>query len=364
MKNSIFKNLFALVITLSAYSSFSQNSEVKVVDLKPAFSDNKFPEVQISSDLKAQNKINTFLQLEHLEHLPNIFQSHPYEKLKMYEDSDIYRTFFHDWKVNESPKNILSLIIEAEFTGAYSEGYTIYNNFDVRTGNKITANNLFSSEGKKTLRKLLNQKVTLEIKNFLKNIKLKQSSNNEDKELIEEQIEIYEGCLENNESYKLEYYDITFNKDKITFIRGRCSNHAMWSSDELDTFEFNFTYKELKKYLSEYGKSLCFENVSNINSTTIDGKLFKGKIDDKYPITALVQNINSDNNITIYYWYDKYNLPIEWSGKFEKNHFHLNEYNETNQEIAIEANYINNKIVGTWTNKTTNKTLKLELKEY
>lgn len=364
MKNSIFKKLFAFLTILLAHSSFSQNSEVKVMDLKPAFNDNKFPEVLIPTNLKAQNKINTFLQLKHLEHLPKIFKTNPYEKLQIDKNSEMYRTTFHNWSVNKTPKKILSIIIEAEFTMAYSEGYTIYENFDIQTGNKITVNNLLSKEGNLKLSKILNDTINLEIKNHLENLKQKNPANSDEKESIDMQTEIYQTCLENNQVYEIEFYNFTFTNEKITFFRNRCSNHADWAFDELDTFEISFTYKEIEKYLSDYGKSLCFTGSKETKSTSIDGKMFKGKIDGKYPITAVIKEISSENQAQIFYWYDKYNTPIEWIGKFEKNQFQLNEYNEGYHGISIEAKLINNKIIGSWKNKTTNKTLKLELSEY
>ena len=364
MKTSISKNFIILVIVLITQSIFSQNLEVKVVNLKPLFKENKFPEVQIKDNLKVQNKINTFLQLEHLEHLPNIFKKNPYEKLKIDEDSNMYRTYFYNWSVNNSPKNILSLLIDAEFTGAYSEGFYSYNNFDLRTGNKITINNILTKEGKNSLENVINEKVTLEIKKFIKEIKKITPEDTETKEIIAEQIPMYEDCLTNSKTYSMEYYNFTFLKDSIKFSRGRCSNHAMRALDDLDTFEINLSYKEMEKYLSPYGKSLCLENSKETNSISVEGKMFKGKINNKYPITAIIQEISSDNSTQITYWYDKYNLPIIWSGKFENNQFHLIEENEANQKIIVDIIYTENKIEGFWKNKTTNKTLKLELKEY
>ena len=83
-----------------------------------------------------------------------------------------------------------------------------------------------------------------------------------------------------------------------------------------------------------------------------------------FPIGDKLYVASVNKGVYIYYWYDKYNQPIEWIGKFENNQFKMKEENENNQEILIEANYIENKIIGNWKNKTTNKTLKLELIEY
>lgn len=339
-------------------------------DLKPNFNKNKFPNIQFPKNLKVQNKINTFLQLEHLEHLPNVYKVNPYEKLRIDENNDMYSVTFYDWKVNKTPKNILSLVINGESMGAYSEEYITYNNFDLRNGNKIFANSLFTNEGKTKITDFLNQCVNHEINIFLKGIKEIVPGENETKEdeefkeMITEQISMFKECLNYSNTYTLENYDFTFQKDSIIFYRGRCSNHAMRALDDLDTFKISISYKELEKYLSPYGKSLCFDNSKIIETSMIEGKMYKGKINDKYPITAIIQNINSDNSTSIIYWYDRYNLPITCYGKFIHNQLFLNEENETGENIVIEANYVKNKIIGNWENKTNNKTFKLELIEY
>lgn len=364
MKTNILKNFFAFFTFFISISLFAQNSGVKVVDLKPEFNHNKFPEIQIINNEKVQNKINTSLQLEYLEHLPNVFKFNPYEELKTDDENHEYIMEFYGWKVNESPKNILSIAVEAEYTGPNPEGFMVYENYDLRNGNQITVNNIFTQEGIKILGKVVNDKINLKIKNFIEELNQIKPANNEEKETIKVETEVNKFCMKLNESYPLEFYKCTFENDKITFLERGTSNRGKGSKYKLDVIKFSFTFKELEKFMTDYGKNLCFNQANDIKSSSIDGKMFKGKIDNKYSITALVKEYPSNKGVYIYYWYDKYNQPIEWIGKFENNQFKMKEENENNQEILIEANYIENKIIGNWKNKTTNKTLKLELIEY
>jgi hypothetical protein len=71
------------------------------------------------------------------------------------------------------------------------------------------------------------------------------------------------------------------------------------------------------------------------------------------------------------YWYDKKQIPIAWNGNFINNHFSLVEYDKYDEEkqvwiikASIEADLINNKIIGTWTNNQTKEVFKLALTEY
>jgi len=197
------------------------------------------------------------------------------------------------------------------------------------------------------------------------------SKNLSDEDFSNEQIELYSTCIEDIEQNTIEYYDYYFEKDSITFVRGRCSNHAMRAIDDLDKFKIKFSYNEIKKYFTKYGLSLLNGETNILEIKSPEGKFYKGKINNKYPITLLLLEIYSDNSLNIQYWYDKNRIPIEWNGNFINNHFSLIEYDNYDEEkqiwiikAKIEADLINNKIIGNWTNIKTNEIFKIELTEY
>jgi hypothetical protein len=104
--------------------------------------------------------------------------------------------------------------------------------------------------------------------------------------------------------------------------------------------------------------------------TNLSHKLYKGKIDGKYPITVLINKVYEDGSFSANYWYDKNKKLIEWNGKIKGNHISMieNDYysEETNQWIfraLIEAELKGNTMVGTWQDYKTKKYLNLELEE-
>jgi hypothetical protein len=124
-------------------------------------------------------------------------------------------------------------------------------------------------------------------------------------------------------------------------------------------------------YFSKYGLSLLSGDAEVSKTTSPEGKFYKGKINDKYSITALLSKIYPDNSIDMKYWYNKSEMPIIWNGNLINNHFTLLEYDKYDEEqkkwiikAKIEADLINNKIIGTWTNVETKEIFKLELTEY
>ncbi len=362
------KKIIVFLLIGISVKIYSQNLNLKITNLKPAKEENIFPEVYFAKKPKIAEKLNIFLQLEYLSHLPEKFTENPFEKAT-YSSNHSGITSLYDWKTNRNLGNILSLTISGESTGAYSESFDDYENFDLRNGNKISMQDIFIKSNTNELVKNLNLIVRKKITNFLKGIKPSKNKkiSKVDEETFSDQVLLYESCLEGVSEYNLEYYKFYFTKTGITFVRERCSNHAMRGIDELYSFYISLSYNQIDKYLTIYGHNLINNKLESANTNSPEGKIFKGKINAKYPITAIIRQINKDGSLSINYWYDKVKEPIEWSGNFTKNHFSLSEMQSENNitTAIIEADFIDSKkIIGTWTNQTTKEVLKLELEEY
>lgn len=352
------KILFFLLIS---GLSFSQQNNVKITDLKPKTEDSVFPLVSYSENPGVENKINTFLQVDQLEYIPGA-EGNPFKLVSTGKTSYSNYVYFYSWEKLETPKNILSLALDGEASGAYPESFSIWKNFDLRTGNFINAKDLFQANSIKTVENLIQKQVKKEVNDFLAQLK---TEKNPSKEVLD-QISMYEGCFTDFTLDGIEYY---FAKDKIRFIAGRCSNHAMRALDELDSHIVEFSYKELDKYWSSYAKNLL-SGSTKIDKISLNNKLYKGKIDGKYPITVLIKKIYNDGSFSAMYWYDRNKKLIEWNGKMQGNHISLVESDYYSEEARqwmlrglIEADLQGNKIRGTWQDHKTKKYLNLELEE-
>ncbi|WP_045500852.1 hypothetical protein [Chryseobacterium sp. StRB126] len=346
--------------------SFSQKN-LKITDLQPKTEDSTFPVVSYAENPLVESKINTFLQVNELEYIPNS-GSNPFKLVSTGTTSYSNYVYFYSWKKLETPKNILSIGMDGEASGAYPENFTIWKNFDLRTGNFINAQDLFQANSIKTIEHLLEQKVKKRVNDFLAELK---SAKNPPEE-TEEQIGLYEGCYTEQSLDDIQYF---FGKDKLTFVAGRCSNHAMRALDDLGSHELELTYKELEKYWSLYAKNLL-NGSEKVEKTSFRNKLYKGKIDGKYPITALVTRFYPNNDtpgvssFNAEYWYDKNKKLIKWDGQMKRNHISITEndrYDDaTSQWIPrafVEAEMNGNKISGTWQDYKTKKNLSIELEE-
>lgn len=337
------------------------------MDLQPKTEDSNFPFISYAENPLAENKINTFLQVNELEYVPNSGPN-PFKLVSTGTTSYSNYISFYSWEKIETPKNILSIAMDGEASGAYPENFAKWVNFDLRTGNLINAEDLFNPNAVKTIENFIRKQIKKEINDFLTQLK---SEKNPSEEVLD-QIGIYEGCFTDYTLDGIQYY---FAKDKIRFIAGRCANHAMRALDELDSHVVEFSYKELEKYWSPYTRNLL-SGSDKVEKTSFRNKLYKGKIDGKYPITVLVSRFypaEDSSGISFFnaeYWYDKNKKLIKWDGQMKGNHISMVENDhyseETRQWIPrahVEAEMKGNKIIGTWQDYKTKKYLTLELEE-
>lgn len=361
-------HIYVLLILCLSGNTFAQESKMTLEDLKPTYDENVFPNIVYKTNPRIEDKINTCLQLENLEHLPNQFRLNPFEKVAYGLERSYGSVYFHDYNQVETPSNIFSLMLHGDATGAYSEGFENYYNFDLRTGNKITLTNIFTENGIIEIKDQLNLEVKNTIDAFVAYI---HEFPRGDDDVVNDQLDLYAYCAEDIEENSIDYYEYYFEKDSITFVRGRCSNHAMRAIDDLGSFTIKIAYTNIETFLSEYGKGLLSgESIIHKNGNP-EGKFYKGTINNKYSITVFVSRVHSDNSLGMHYWYDKYRTPIEWDGRLVNNHFSLIEYDyydEENQKwikkATIEADIIGNNIIGTWENVESHEVFKLELTEY
>ncbi|MCT2562601.1 hypothetical protein [Chryseobacterium herbae] len=334
---------------------------MKINNLQPVSESHTFPVISYSGKPLVENKINTFLQVSELEYVPNS-GGNPFKRASTATNSYSNYVDYYSWEKLETPENILSIAMDGEASGAYPEGFLIWKNFDLRTGDFINAKDLFLPDVVKTVESLIKKRVKKEIDDFL--IKLKSEKNPSDE--VQEQIAIYEGCYTEYGLEDIEYY---FGKDKLRFIAPRCSNHATRALDDLGSHVVEFSYKDLEKYWSPYAKNLL-NGSEKSEETSFTNKLYKGKIDGKYPITVLIKRVYIDGSLSAVYWYDKNKKLIEWNGNMKGNHISITESEYYSEEARqwmltgfVEADLKGNKITGTWQNYKTKKYLNLELEE-
>lgn len=367
---------------LTSYVIFASqlaSADVVITALKPKAEGEVFPVVRVVNQPVVSEKINNTLQLGYLEHLPNAFQKHPFEQVRFDEKNCCGSTTFDGWQQYATPKNILSLSLSGESTGAYTSSYTTYENFDTRSGNPVLLAHIIQPDKRTALNALLVSKVREKITDFLTNAQRAETQSKETPAEIPvetqsaetydaDQRALYKECLTTLEDVSLDWFSFYAKSHSMVFVKGRCSNHAMRALDELGTFHIELPTQTVQPYLTAYGKNVLSDAAQQVSHHHLLGKQLTGQL-GKSAVTFVLQEHYSDNSINASYWYHKYKQPIELNGTFANNQLTVSEryYDEKNQvwikRGSIRAVWAHGKLTGTWRNAKTGQTYALHLAE-
>lgn len=220
------------------------------VQLKILTSENgedKFPYLLLNNK-KAQDNNNTYLHAKYLKVVPDTSKN-PFRKTSTGSLYYLNYAYFEDVNLITSKYPLTTVSFFTEFCGAYCEGSTNYFSFDLNNGNLITSSDLIDPNKTDLLANKLNKTVEKQVKDFIKTIpKPNSNKDSDDNELYNEQLSIYENCLEYINFYDLKSYEMFIENDSIIFNRGRCSNHASRAADDLGQFRIGLSTKEISPF--------------------------------------------------------------------------------------------------------------------
>jgi hypothetical protein len=161
-------------------------------------------------------------------------------------------------QITLNTQKVVSVSVSADICAAYSEYSTEYFNFEAATGNLIHLDSMLNSEGYAYLNKRLNEEKKKEIQDFLETLNDSASkpvdTTREARTRRQDQIELYTKCLE--DVIFLRYVDFQIGKGELIFYSWRCSAHYNRAIDDLYEFKIPIKIKDLRKYLTPYGKMI------------------------------------------------------------------------------------------------------------
>lgn len=205
-----------------------------------------FPLVH-SSNKAAADKINSHLQSKVLDNekvltdTGKVFEKSRYKNDSVHESG--YSGISYEVEVNNS--RLLSLQFQLESTGAYSENYQEYYNFNNQTGELIGAKTLFTPVGLEAIKKSLIKQRKDSIAKWMKEM----DADPEDSDWIRE---TFEQC-----NQKADENSFLIRKRSIVFCKAYCFPHVARPYDTNLDIEFN--YKQIEKFLSVEGKRLLLQ---------------------------------------------------------------------------------------------------------
>ncbi len=215
-----------------------------------------FPKIKYHHQAVADS-INHFLLFNFLEIENGKFQKSIFENVWLKDTNQVIARISHiSYEVLNNSKNLLSIMISAEFCGAYCEGFDMYYNFDLRTGKSITIHQLLSKEGIELFNDNLKHNLYERLDSTL--IKVRQElslvNNDEAKEELDDKIEFIKNCFyrENPPTIDHPFY---LNKHEIVFILSTCSSHLNRSLDDGD-YIFHYTIADKHNCFTHFALKL------------------------------------------------------------------------------------------------------------
>jgi len=283
-----------------------------------------------------------------------------------------------DYSITRNDARVLAFEIEYEGCGAYCEHHWDQFNFDAVTGRPFTSSDIFTPQGRAVLFKLNNAKRLNEYRKAIAGLKdlgfakLKKQRTatpwpkpktaaedaDEDSRILES-IEMYQHCVDSMSApeyasyYTKETFPVKIENASVTFLFGRCSNHAMHALDEVGDQSITYRITELAPHLTPYGKYLLMGGPKITLPAEPYQQLLFGRV-GQAAITFDLSRPNPDGSVAGSYFYNKYRKPIGLSGKVDGDIVELTETESPDTpKPLIRATIKGDKLDGKWIGKQT-----------
>ena len=258
-----------VLIVLGVTSSSAQ----KFVEISSGPELHKFPKLQYEDHPNIEEKVNSYLQLIFLKHLPGKFEEYPFEIIDD-ESKVTSRYMFQSWEQTFLNSNIIDIILNGTRNGKPFQ-YKEY--FDSRTGDSFVPWDLLNDKGKKEVDTAIKQKIG---------------------DLVDE------GKLPSLEQNVSLSYSIL--QDALVFI-----------FLDADNEELVLPFSELESSLSEYGKNLLYSSDNVLRRPSISGKLLRGVggygDSKRVKCTIFIQNIKETGEARVFRWNTKLKNKQEYT---------------------------------------------------
>ena len=142
-------NKLVLILLLLAYNVGVSQSFSEIESNQTTY---KFPYFEYESDSIIENKINSFLQLKHLSHLPGEYKDHPFSKALARKTKIEY----YDWEYFELNSKIVYVRIYGK---ANDKDFGDIELFDIRTGDFFDYHDLFKDNNNRGYEDVLTKKI-------------------------------------------------------------------------------------------------------------------------------------------------------------------------------------------------------------
>ena len=299
--------------------------------------------------------------------------------------------------VSRQDARLLTLAFDSEGCGAYCEAYSTWYSFDLQDGSLLTAANLLTPQGMRTLAARLRQTQITRYRQQLATLAKERTAAparrqapaakagqpaSGDTSDIDDRIALNQSCLQDQldqaakakepanaqTATPFQYndfipFEITATAFKIT--AGRCSNHAMRALDDVGDVTLSLPLPELAPWLTAYGRTVLLNEGNAPPAERLYSQVLLGTLGGNTAISMLLEKGQS-NSISGSYFYDRFRTPIALSGTQTGQTLQLTEVIEAKpgqpeKTATFRLNQTGNELHGQWTSQATGKMLEARL---
>lgn len=283
-----------------------------------------------------------------------------------------------NFTVTHNDGRVLAIEFDYEGCGAYCEHHWDQYNFDASTGRLFSSSDIFTPQGRVALFKQNNAKRLDEYRKAIAGLNKAGVANrrkqrvatpwpqprvdnkkDDEESRITETIEMYQHCMDSmrmpdySHFYTEDVFPVKIEDDAITFLFGRCSNHAMHALDEVGDQSITYRITELAPHLTPYGKYLLMGGPKITLPAEPYQQLLFGRV-GQAAITFDLSRPNPDGSVAGSYFYNKYRKLIRLSGKVDGDIVELTETESPDTpKPLIRATIKGDKLDGKWIGKQT-----------
>lgn len=267
----------------------------------------------MGGDSAAAIRINTFLQTQALEKLPDQHPESPFEEVWPTGDSH-NGVVGVDYSLAFVQPGILTVDLVLDSYQAFPSTSRRTYHFDARTGQLITLRDLFTPDGLVKTNAKITAKRLQQVDDFLAGKKVGYAELRSDPEEAAEQKEMYENCRGWIEkAHPADADELRLERWGYVLAREPCGPRVQRALDELELSSNRF-YENDQALLSDYGRCLLVERRARCQrgSGSFAPGVYLGKIGERYAITLVIERITRDGQAArAWYIYDNHDKTIK-----------------------------------------------------
>lgn len=211
-----------------------------------------FPKVGIANRPSLAERINKDIALDLLEVDIDTLKGPLFEQVWGDAGGSLPRLSTLAWTAAQPLAYVLSIGFSGESCGAYCEGFSIHCNYDLRTGERLQFDSLFTHVGFVAVNDLVEKRWSMVVEReiaLLEDTLRKHGRSAEEREELTASLNLYKTCLAERSGVRPYVEDFDMLRNELWLRVARCSAHVERDADTLGSVVMALPYADIARYM-------------------------------------------------------------------------------------------------------------------